>query len=62
MECNAFGWRKSLSNLVNNSFLKNQIYYWGRLVADIAWLVERGEGKGSAYTAIFRKPTLDNGV
>lgn len=56
LECNIFGWRKSLSNLVTNSFLKNKIYYWGRLVADVAGLGERQEGSGSAYTVIFGKP------
>lgn len=56
MECNAFGWRKSLSNLVAKP-LKNGVYYWGRLAADVAGLVEGREGMGSAYTVVFRKPT-----
>lgn len=56
LECNAFGWRKSLSNLVKRP-LKNAVYYWGRLAADVAGLIEGREGKGGAYTAIFRKPT-----
>ena len=57
LECNAFGWRKSLSNLVKKP-LKNVVYYWGRLAADVAGLVEGREGKGGAYTAIFRKPKV----
>jgi len=56
IECNAFGWRKSLSNLVAKP-LKNQVYYWGRLAADVAGIVESREGKGAAYTMVFRKPT-----
>lgn len=56
MECNVFGWRKSLSNLVSNASLKSAIYYLGRLAADVAGLYERHEGRGSAYTLVFRKP------
>lgn len=55
LECNVFGWRKSLSNLVPVP-LKKYVYYWGRLVADVSGIVERREGKGAAYTAVFRKP------
>lgn len=60
IECNVFGWRKSLSNLVSDSFLKHQVYYWGRLVADIAGLIERRGRNGSAYTAVFIKPLKAN--
>ncbi len=56
IECNVFGWRKSLSNLVKNPFLKEKIYYLGRLAADVAGFVERREGRGSGFTAIFGKP------
>lgn len=56
IECNVFGWRQSLSNLVRKPIIKERVYYWGRLVADVAGLIETREGKGSAYTAIFRKP------
>jgi hypothetical protein len=55
LECNVFGWRKSLSNLIANPSLKSGVYYWGRLAADVARLVEAREGRGAAYTAIFRK-------
>jgi len=54
LECNVFGWRKSLSNVVPGP-LKRFVYYWGRLVADVAGIVERREGKGAAYTAVFQK-------
>jgi SAM-dependent methyltransferase len=55
LECNVFGWRKSLSNVVPQA-LKAGVYHVGRLAADVAGPVERREGKGGAYTAIFRKP------
>lgn len=55
LECNVFGWRKSLSNLVASPFKKG-VYYWGRLLADVAGIFERREGRGGAYTAVFRKP------
>jgi 2-polyprenyl-3-methyl-5-hydroxy-6-metoxy-1,4-benzoquinol methylase len=55
IECDVFGWRQSLSNLFTTPSVRKQVLYWGRLVADIARLVERREGRGSAYTAVFRK-------
>lgn len=52
---NDFGWRFSLANLSPARVLKRPLRLAGRLIAHVAAPLERAEGKGSAYTAVFRK-------
>jgi SAM-dependent methyltransferase len=54
---NEFGWRFSLANLVSPPVLKRALRFGGRLVAWLFAPIERREGGGSAYTAVFRKRT-----
>ena len=52
---NDFGWRFSAANLVPQRALKRPLRLAGRIVAKLAALVDNREGRGSAYTAVFRK-------
>jgi 2-polyprenyl-3-methyl-5-hydroxy-6-metoxy-1,4-benzoquinol methylase len=54
---NAFGWSWSLSNFVRPRILKRAMRLCGRVLAGSLSWVEGREGLGSAYTAVFRKPT-----
>lgn len=53
---NGFGWMFSLQNLVPSPFLKRAMRLIGRAVTPVASMIENREGRGSAYTAVFRKP------
>jgi SAM-dependent methyltransferase len=52
---NNFGWRFSLANQVNGRALKRALRGAGRLLARLFAPLESREGRGSAYTAVFRK-------
>lgn len=52
---NSFGWSFSLSSFTRSATLKRFLRLAGRIPALLFSPVERQEGKGSAYTAIFRK-------
>ena len=54
---NAFGWVYSLPHFASGALFKRVLRFAGRKVALLARIVEEREGKGSAYTAVFRKPT-----
>jgi len=52
---NAFGWRFSLANHVASPLAKRALRFAGRFAAVLFALIEGLEGRGSAYTAVFRK-------
>lgn len=52
---NGFGWRFSLANLTTMAALKRPLRLAGRIVAPLLAPVERRDGMGSAYTAVYRK-------
>lgn len=52
---NDFGWRFSLANLSPFAALKRPLRLAGRVLGRLAAPFDRIEGKGSAYTAVFRK-------
>jgi len=52
---NIFGWQFFFTNLSQNRFLKFGLRIFGRLIAAFMSPFERREGKGSAYTLVFRK-------
>lgn len=53
---NAFGWAFSLANLTDIRVVRRMLRLIGRVTALLFSPIERREGAGSAYTAIFRKP------
>jgi SAM-dependent methyltransferase len=53
---NEFGWTYSLPHLSSRPFAKRVLRYAGRRIAQLAAPFESREGKGAAYTAVFRKP------
>lgn len=53
---NDFGWRFSLANLSPVAGLKRPLRLAGRILGKLATPIDGLEGKGSAYTAVFRKP------
>lgn len=53
---NGFGWSFSLAGFVRGHMLKRVFRLVGTGLAWLASPLERGEGDGSAYTVIFRKP------
>lgn len=52
---NDFGWRMSLANASDNSLLQRGLRRIGGLIGRILSPIESAEGRGSAYTAVFRK-------
>lgn len=52
---NTFGWEFLFSNLSSHRHLKRVLHRVGRLVAWLLSPIERLEGKGSAYTMVFKK-------
>jgi 2-polyprenyl-3-methyl-5-hydroxy-6-metoxy-1,4-benzoquinol methylase len=52
---NTFGWEFLFSNLSSHRHLKRVLHRIGRLVAWLLSPIERLEGKGSAYTMVFKK-------
>jgi 2-polyprenyl-3-methyl-5-hydroxy-6-metoxy-1,4-benzoquinol methylase len=53
--CNDFGWRCSIANVSPFEFSKRPLRLAGRLIGNLAAPLDRARGKGSAYTAVFRK-------
>jgi hypothetical protein len=54
---NAFGWVYSLPHFASGALSKRVLRSAGRIVARLAQVVESRQGKGSAYTVVFRKAT-----
>ena len=52
---NAFGWGWSLASFAPGRFAQRGVRFAGRVLAPLAAPIERREGAGSAYTAVFRK-------
>jgi len=52
---NTFGWEFLFSNLSSHRHRTRVLHCVGRLVAWLLSLMERVEGKGSAYTMVFKK-------
>ena len=52
---NEFGWEQTLSNLATGQKAKQRLRGFGRWIAHRAERWDRQEGRGSAYTVIFRK-------
>lgn len=53
--CNVGGWQFFFVNLSSNQFIKDVLFRIGRLVAKLFSAIEYIEGKGSAYTIVFKK-------
>jgi 2-polyprenyl-3-methyl-5-hydroxy-6-metoxy-1,4-benzoquinol methylase len=53
--CNVGGWQFFFVNLSSNQFIKDILFRIGRLVAKLFSSIEHIEGKGSAYTIVFKK-------
>ena len=53
---NSFGWSFSLANLARRTMVRRLLRLIGNIPALLFSPIERQEGKGAAYTAIFRKP------
>jgi len=53
---NAFGWQHSLPHLASPRFAKRVLRLAGRTIAGVLQPIESREGRGAAYTAVFRKP------
>lgn len=52
---NTFGWEFFFGNLSSQRQIKRVLHRIGRLVAWLLAPIERREGKGSAYTMVFKK-------
>ena len=52
---NAFGWAYSLPHFAAGAFSKRALRFAGRKLAALTQALESREGKGSAYTVVFRK-------
>lgn len=52
---NTFGWEFFFANLSSHKHVKRVLHRVGRLVAWFLAPIERREGKGSAYTMVFKK-------
>jgi 2-polyprenyl-3-methyl-5-hydroxy-6-metoxy-1,4-benzoquinol methylase len=52
---NTFGWKFFFSNLCSKSYLKKILRRIGWVVSLLSGPIEKIEGKGSAYTMVFRK-------
>jgi 2-polyprenyl-3-methyl-5-hydroxy-6-metoxy-1,4-benzoquinol methylase len=55
LACNDFGWRCSIANVSPVKLIKPLLRLAGRFIAVLAAPVDRARGRGSAYTAVFRK-------
>ena len=53
---NEFGWVFSLPHLSSSPFMKRALRSAGSRISRLVSPIERREGAGSAYTAVFRKP------
>lgn len=52
---NTFGWEFFFANLSSQRYIKKILRRFGRLVSLLFGPIEKVEGKGSAYTMVFRK-------
>lgn len=52
---NTFGWEFFFGNLSSQRHVRRALHHLGRLVARLLTPIERREGKGSAYTMVFKK-------
>lgn len=52
---NKFGWEYFFGNLCSQRYLKKILRLIGRLISLLFSSIEKKEGKGSAYTVVFRK-------
>lgn len=52
---NTFGWEFFFANMSSQRHLKKLLRRFGRLVSILFGPIEKVEGKGSAYTLVFRK-------
>lgn len=52
---NTFGWEFFFANLTTQKYIKNALRLSGRLVSILLSPLESLEGRGSAYTMVFRK-------
>lgn len=52
---NVFGWKFFFANMSSQPYIKKVLRQVGRLVSLLLSPIERMEGKGSAYTVVFRK-------
>jgi len=52
---NVFGWKFFFANMSSQSYIKKVLRQVGLLVSLLLSPIERMEGKGSAYTVVFRK-------
>lgn len=52
---NTFGWEVYFANISNIRFVNRKLRKMGRLISKMLSPLERMNGRGSAYTAVFRK-------
>ena len=52
---NTFGWEFFFGNLSSHRHIKRVLHHVGRLIARLLAPIERREGRGSAYTMVFKK-------
>jgi 2-polyprenyl-3-methyl-5-hydroxy-6-metoxy-1,4-benzoquinol methylase len=52
---NVFGWEMSLANFSRNRYVRRGLRLIGRVISWILAWFENVEGRGSAYTAVYRK-------
>lgn len=55
IRCNVFGWETSLSNFSGRRYTRAGLRLIGNTISRILAPIERAEGRGSTYTAVFRK-------
>ena len=55
VRCTVGGWQFFFVNLSSNQFIKRVLIRIGRWVSKLFYPIERLEGKGSAYTIVFKK-------
>jgi len=56
--CNIFGWETFFTNFSLESRIKKILRLIGRMVSCLFGPIEKVEGKGSAYTMVFRKKDI----
>jgi 2-polyprenyl-3-methyl-5-hydroxy-6-metoxy-1,4-benzoquinol methylase len=52
---NSFGWAYSLKNFFSNQKVASLAFFLGRIISKILIPIERSGGRGSTYTAVFKK-------
>ena len=56
---NSFGWAFSLKSFFKNELMASTAYLIGRILAKLFAPIERTQMRGSTYTAVFRKETIE---